>query len=144
MPLDTASTYGQTLLRTDGRRWNELRRISASISTQSSTDGSSQFVMGHTVVVCSIIGPREGYVDHASCAKNGTDPYEPGAVSAIQTMPSSRPKLQLRHLRRPIGEDVRKVISASRKYRPQSRRLFKHISLLISTPEALSRYPCMF
>ncbi|ERF70875.1 hypothetical protein EPUS_02397 [Endocarpon pusillum Z07020] len=60
MPLDTASTYGQTLLRSDGRRWNELRRISASISTQSSTDGSSQFVMGNTVVVCNIVGPREG------------------------------------------------------------------------------------
>lgn len=62
MPLDTASTYGQTLLRTDGRRWNELRRTSASISTQSSSDGSSQFVMGNTLVVCTIIGPREGYV----------------------------------------------------------------------------------
>jgi 3' exoribonuclease family, domain 1 len=65
MPLDTASTYGQTLLRTDGRRWNELRRISASISTQSSSDGSSQFIIGNTVVVCTIIGPKEGCVDEA-------------------------------------------------------------------------------
>ena len=65
MTLDTASTYGQTLLRTDGRRWNELRRISASISTRSSSDGSSRLIMGNTVVVCTIIGPREGYVDDA-------------------------------------------------------------------------------
>lgn len=73
MPLDTASTYGQTLLRTDGRRWNELRRISASISTQSSSDGSSQFTMGNTVVVCTIIGPREGYVDDRQANEDETD-----------------------------------------------------------------------
>jgi exosome complex component RRP41 len=62
MPLDTVSTYAQTLLRTDGRRWNELRRLSASISTQPSSDGSSLLTMGNTMVVCTITGPREGYV----------------------------------------------------------------------------------
>ncbi|RMZ78390.1 hypothetical protein DV738_g3893, partial [Chaetothyriales sp. CBS 135597] len=60
MPLDTLSTYSQTLLRLDGRRWNELRQITAFISTQPSSDGSSLLTMGNTMVVCTITGPREG------------------------------------------------------------------------------------
>jgi len=60
MPLDTTSTYSTTLLRQDGRRWNELRKFSASISTQPSADGSSLITMGNTSVVCTITGPREG------------------------------------------------------------------------------------
>ncbi|OAG41801.1 hypothetical protein AYO21_04036 [Fonsecaea monophora] len=60
MPLDTISTYSHTLLRQDGRRWNELRRITASISTQPSSDGSSMLTMGNTVVLCTVTGPREG------------------------------------------------------------------------------------
>lgn len=60
MPLDTLSTYSQTLLRQDGRRWNELRRITASISTQPSSDGSSLLTMGNTMVLCTVTGPREG------------------------------------------------------------------------------------
>jgi len=60
MPLDTTSTYSTTLLRLDGRRWNELRKISASISTQPTADGSSLVTTGNTSVVCTITGPREG------------------------------------------------------------------------------------
>ncbi|KAK4943337.1 Exosome non-catalytic core component [Elasticomyces elasticus] len=60
MPLDTLTTYSQTLLRQDGRRWNELRRITASISTQPSSDGSSLLTMGNTMVLCTVTGPREG------------------------------------------------------------------------------------
>lgn len=66
MPLDTISTYSQTLLRQDGRRWNELRRITASIQTQPSSDGSSLLTMGNTMVVCTVTGPREGYVSITS------------------------------------------------------------------------------
>lgn len=60
MPLDTTSTYPVTNLRLDGRRWNELRSLSASITTQPSADGSSQITQGNTTVVCTITGPREG------------------------------------------------------------------------------------
>ncbi|MCJ1269765.1 Exosome non-catalytic core component [Lobaria immixta] len=59
MPLDT-STYALSLLRLDGRRWNELRRISAQISTQAASDGSSYLEMGNTKVICTISGPSEG------------------------------------------------------------------------------------
>src|SRR5436189_2261561 len=50
MPLDT-STYSLALLRLDGRRWNELRRIHAQISTQAAADGSSYLEMGNTMVI---------------------------------------------------------------------------------------------
>lgn len=56
MPLDT-STYSLALLRLDGRRWNELRRLTAQISTQPSSDGSSYLSMGNTQVLCTVTGP---------------------------------------------------------------------------------------
>ncbi|KAK3329959.1 3' exoribonuclease family, domain 1-domain-containing protein [Apodospora peruviana] len=58
MPLDT-SAYSLALLRVDGRRWNELRRIHAQIRTQAAADGSSYFEMGHTKVMCVVNGPSE-------------------------------------------------------------------------------------
>ncbi|KAF2196232.1 ribosomal protein S5 domain 2-like protein [Delitschia confertaspora ATCC 74209] len=59
MPLDT-STYSLALLRLDGRRWNELRRLHAQISTQAAADGSSYLEMGNTKVLCTVSGPHEG------------------------------------------------------------------------------------
>ncbi|KAF2841022.1 ribosomal protein S5 domain 2-like protein [Patellaria atrata CBS 101060] len=59
MPLDT-STYALSLLRLDGRRWNELRRIHAQISTQAAADGSAYLEMGNTKVICTVSGPSEG------------------------------------------------------------------------------------
>ncbi|KAL8739128.1 MAG: hypothetical protein Q9181_000157 [Wetmoreana brouardii] len=59
MPLDT-STYSLALLRLDGRRWNELRRMHAQISTQAAADGSSYLEMGNTKVICTVSGPSEG------------------------------------------------------------------------------------
>ncbi|KAL9130283.1 MAG: hypothetical protein Q9217_001494 [Psora testacea] len=58
MPLDT-STYHLAHLRLDGRRWNELRRLHAQISTQPSADGSSYLEMGNTKVLCAVSGPAE-------------------------------------------------------------------------------------
>lgn len=59
MPLDTSS-YALALLRLDGRRWNELRRIHGQISTQAAADGSSYFEMGNTKIICTVAGPEEG------------------------------------------------------------------------------------
>jgi exosome complex component RRP41 len=59
MPLDTSS-YSLALLRLDGRRWNELRRFHAQISTQAAADGSSYLEMGNTKVICTVAGPAEG------------------------------------------------------------------------------------
>ncbi|KAI5781773.1 3' exoribonuclease family, domain 1-domain-containing protein [Peziza echinospora] len=41
------------------RRWNELRRISAQLSTQSAVDGSSYLEQGNTKIICTVIGPIE-------------------------------------------------------------------------------------
>jgi exosome complex component RRP41 len=59
MPLDTSS-YALALLRLDGRRWNELRRLTAQISSQAAADGSSYLEMGNTKVICTVSGPAEG------------------------------------------------------------------------------------
>jgi len=59
MPLDT-STYSLALLRLDGRRWNELRRLNAQISTQAAADGSSYLEMGNTKVICTVTGLSRG------------------------------------------------------------------------------------
>ena len=59
MPLDTSS-YHLALHRPDGRRWNELRRLHASVSVQPSADGSSYLEMGNTKVLCTVDGPAEG------------------------------------------------------------------------------------
>lgn len=58
MPLDT-STYNLAHLRLDGRRWNELRRLQAQMSTQAAADGSSYFEQGNTKVMCTVAGPQE-------------------------------------------------------------------------------------
>ncbi|CAH0027660.1 hypothetical protein V2G26_004733 [Clonostachys chloroleuca] len=58
MPLDT-STYSLALLRVDGRRWNELRRLHAQIRIQAAADGSSYLEMGNTKVMCVLTGPSE-------------------------------------------------------------------------------------
>ena len=59
MPLDT-STYSLALLRLDGRRWNELRRLNAQMRTQAAADGSSYLEMGNTKVICTVTGPAAG------------------------------------------------------------------------------------
>ncbi|KAL6880834.1 exoribonuclease family, domain 1 domain-containing protein [Trichoderma novae-zelandiae] len=68
MPLDT-STYSLALLRIDGRRWNDLRRLHAQIHTQEAADGSSYLEMGHTKVMCVVTGPAE---PQAGQQKRGT------------------------------------------------------------------------
>lgn len=58
MPPST-STYALSSLRIDGRRWNEIRRIHAQISTQASADGSSYLEIGNTEILCIVSGPSE-------------------------------------------------------------------------------------
>jgi exosome complex component RRP41 len=72
MPLDTSS-YSLALLRLDGRRWNELRRINAQISTQAAADGSSYLEMGNTKVICTVVGPAEGRKSNGAGAGDNAD-----------------------------------------------------------------------
>ena len=72
MPLDTSS-YSLALLRLDGRRWNELRRIHAQISTQAAADGSSYLEQGNTKVICTVTGPYEGRRGGGGGSSSGSD-----------------------------------------------------------------------
>lgn len=49
-----------TGLRQDGRRPNEMRRITAKIGTIPGCTGSSHFKMGQTEVIAQVLGPSEG------------------------------------------------------------------------------------
>jgi len=59
MPLDTSS-YALALLRLDGRRWNELRRLTAQISTQPPQMAPRISKWANTKVICTVNGPAEG------------------------------------------------------------------------------------
>ncbi|KAL2211478.1 ribosomal protein S5 domain 2-like protein [Sarocladium strictum] len=80
MPLDT-STYSLALLRVDGRRWNELRRLHAQIRTQEAADGSSYLEMGHTKVMCVVTGPSEQNQQPKRGAGSGNAPRDTASVN---------------------------------------------------------------
>lgn len=80
MPLDT-STYSLALLRVDGRRWNELRRLHAQIRTQDAADGSSYLEMGHTKVMCVVTGPSEQNQQQKRGAGGGNAPRDTASVN---------------------------------------------------------------
>ncbi|KAI0466676.1 ribosomal protein S5 domain 2-like protein [Xylaria cf. heliscus] len=86
MPLDT-STYDLALLRVDGRRWNELRRLHGQIRTQAAADGSSYLEMGNTKVMCVVAGPSEDAGRRragmgASASASATASTAPGGATA--------------------------------------------------------------
>ncbi|CCK72988.1 exosome non-catalytic core subunit SKI6 KNAG_0M01350 [Huiozyma naganishii CBS 8797] len=58
--MSRLEVYSPEGLRLDGRRWNELRRFQASISTHAhSADGSSYLEQGNNKVVTLVRGPGE-------------------------------------------------------------------------------------
>ena len=79
MPLDT-SAYSLALLRVDGRRWNELRRLHAQIRTQAAADGSSYLEMGHTKVMCVVTGPSEAGPRRPGVGGTSAGPGGPGGA----------------------------------------------------------------
>ncbi|GAW11562.1 hypothetical protein ANO14919_009090 [Xylariales sp. No.14919] len=85
MPLDT-STYDLALLRVDGRRWNELRRLHGQIRTQAAADGSSYLEMGNTKVMCVITGPSEDAGKRRGLAASAAT--APGGSSAADVVVS--------------------------------------------------------
>ncbi|KAK5987053.1 Exosome complex component SKI6 [Cladobotryum mycophilum] len=82
MPLDT-STYSLALLRVDGRRWNELRRLHAQIHTQDAADGSSYLEMGHTKVMCVVTGPAEPQAQQRRGGASGGGQSQRDAASIV-------------------------------------------------------------
>jgi len=87
MPLDT-STYDLALLRVDGRRWNELRRLHGQIRTQAAADGSSYLEMGNTKVMCVVTGPSEDAVRRRGVAASASGSTAPGGANAADVVVS--------------------------------------------------------
>ena len=50
--------------RIDGRKWDELRPIFASVGVLNKADGSAMFRLGNTVAVAGVYGPRKVYPKH--------------------------------------------------------------------------------
>ena len=61
--LDFISPEG---LRIDGRRPNELRNFSSSLSVLPQADGSAEFSLGNTKIIASIFGPKDSYSSPSS------------------------------------------------------------------------------
>jgi exosome complex component RRP41 len=53
-------------LRMDGRRPNELRNFSSTLSVLPQADGSAAFSLGNTKVIASIFGPKDSYSSFSS------------------------------------------------------------------------------
>jgi exosome complex component RRP41 len=81
MPLDT-STYDLALLRVDGRRWNELRRMHGQMRTQAAADGSAYLEMGNTKVMCVVSGPQEASAARRSGATSNSSSTAEGGKDA--------------------------------------------------------------
>lgn len=62
-------------LRIDGRRWNELRRFEARLSTTTAADGSSYIEWGNTKILCTVTGPVE--------PKSGANRSQDGATVLV-------------------------------------------------------------
>lgn len=85
MPLDT-STYSLALLRVDGRRWNELRRLHAQVRIQSAADGSSYLEMGNTKVMCVLTGPSEQQQQQRRAQVGGTGSQRDAAAISVNVI----------------------------------------------------------
>ena len=51
-------------LRTDGRRWNELRPIKIEVGTLNNADGSAYIEFGKNKIVAAVYGPKEMHPKH--------------------------------------------------------------------------------
>ncbi|MBI3190382.1 exosome complex exonuclease Rrp41, partial [archaeon] len=50
--------------RIDGRKWDELRPIFASVGVLNNANGSAMFRLGNTVAIAGVYGPRKVYPKH--------------------------------------------------------------------------------
>jgi len=58
--------------RPDGRKVNELRKISAKVGIIPNADGSAMFSFGDTVAIAAVYGPKKMHPQHAQDPERGT------------------------------------------------------------------------
>lgn len=57
--------------RPDGRKFNELRKITAKVGVVPNADGSALFVFGDTVAIAAVYGPRQLHPQHMQDPSKG-------------------------------------------------------------------------
>jgi len=58
--------------RPDGRKVNELRKITAKVGVVPNADGSAMFAFGDTVAIAAVYGPKKMHPQHAQNPEKGT------------------------------------------------------------------------
>src|SRR3990167_4462013 len=59
------------LKRLDGRKFNELREITAKVGVVPNADGSALFGFGKTVAIAAVYGPRKSHPQHMQDPSTG-------------------------------------------------------------------------
>ncbi|HIG97230.1 MAG TPA: exosome complex exonuclease Rrp41 [Candidatus Aenigmarchaeota archaeon] len=54
----------ETIIRTDGRKFDETRPILAEVGVLKNADGSAMFKLGNTTAIAGVFGPRKVYPKH--------------------------------------------------------------------------------
>jgi exosome complex component RRP41 len=62
----------ESFQRPDGRKPNELRKITAKVGIIPNADGSAMFAFGDTIAVAAVYGPRKMHPQHAQNPEKGT------------------------------------------------------------------------
>ncbi len=58
--------------RPDGRKINELRKITAKVGVVPNADGSAMFAFGDTVAIAAVYGPKKMHPQHSQNPEKGT------------------------------------------------------------------------
>jgi exosome complex component RRP41 len=58
--------------RRDGRKVNELRKITAKVGVIPNADGSAMFAFGDTIAIAAVYGPKKMHPQHAQDPERGT------------------------------------------------------------------------
>lgn len=61
----------KTLTRSDGRKFNELRKMAAKVGVVPNADGSAMFAFGNTVAIAAVYGPRQLHPQHMQDPSTG-------------------------------------------------------------------------
>src|SRR4030066_652166 len=58
--------------RPDGRKPNELRKITAKVGIVPNADGSAMFAFGDTIAIAAVYGPKKMHPQHSQDPEKGT------------------------------------------------------------------------
>ena len=58
--------------RTDGRKFDELRKMSAKVGVVPNADGSAMFSFGDTIAIAAVYGPKKMHPQHMQDPEKGT------------------------------------------------------------------------